>query len=88
MFHVAHHVERTLLLELGMAFHIETPFLCAACGIYKSVGGTCDNLHIDTFSVLDMYGRTAINWSGVGQRKTIEFDGSLVGTRHVKLAIG
>ena len=88
MLHVAHHVERTLLGELGVALDVEAALLRAARRIDQRVGGAGDNFHLDALAVLDVYRRATIYGRGVGERKAVQLDGGLVGTRHVELAVG
>ena len=85
--HVAHHVERALLLELGVALHVEAALLRAGGGIDECVGGAGDDLHVDAFAVLDMHRSAAVDRRSVGQRQAVELDGGLVGARHVEAAI-
>ena len=71
VFYVAHNVKCTFLLELSVSLHIKAAFLRSAGSIDKRIGGTRDDLHIDTFAVLDMYGSTAVNRCCVGQCEAI-----------------
>ena len=86
--HVARDVEGALLLELGVPFDVEAAFLRAAGGIDEGVGGAGNDLDVDALAVLYVHGGAAIDGRGVGQREAVELDGSLVGARHIELAIG
>ncbi len=86
--HVAHHVEGALLLELGVPLYIQAALLRACGGIGQGVGGAGDDLHVDALAVLDVQGCAAIHRSGIGQCQAVEFNGGLVGARHIEFAVG
>ena len=85
---IADDIECTLLGKLGVALDIETALLRTANGIGQCIGGASHNFHLDALAVLDMHGSPAIHGCRVGQRQAVQFYRSLVGARHVELAIG
>ena len=68
---VTHNIKCALLFELGMPFHIEATFLRAACRIGEGVGGARNDFHIDAFTILDVYGGTAVNRCRVSQCEAV-----------------
>ena len=70
-----------------MALDIQTALLRTASSINQRIGRTSNNLHLDALAVLDVDGSTAIYWRCIGQRQAVKLNSSLIGARHIELAI-
>ena len=77
-------VQSSLAFHLQVSFTIETAFIGAGRSILQRIFRTFLHAEVDALAVIDVNRCTC----GVGQSKTIQLYGCLIGTRHVELAIG
>ena len=88
MLHISIDVQRTLALELGMAFHHEAGLLVAAGAVGQRVLRVLLCADVYALAVLDVDGSTTVNGVRIGQRQSVQLDGSLVGARQIELTVG
>ena len=80
-------IERALALQLEVALAVEGRLLVAAGIVDERVLGVLLHAEVNALAIHDVDGGTAIDGVGVGQRQSVELDGSLVRARHVELAV-
>ena len=81
-------VERTLALQFQVSFAVQSSLLRTRGGIGQRVLCAAFDAQLYALAVHDAEGCAAVDGRLVGQRQAVQFDGGLVRTSHVELAVG